>query len=110
MEKYKYRLVVKKDTASSWRASDYIPLEGEPCYDTDTKLLKIGDGVNTFADLNLSINKPVIDQTILVVSELPTAEVINFSKIVKVIGAGIFLCSSNIENPIINSDVFWVEI
>ena len=107
---YKYTLVVRKDTGANWRVSNYIPLEGEPCYDIDDKVLKIGDGINKFVDLLLSINTPIINQSIRVVNTLPDAGIDQFSKILKLIGNGLFLCSSNKEIPIINSDCFWVEI
>jgi hypothetical protein len=49
--KYNYKLVIKKSNTAGWASSAYIPLEGEPCYDTEEKTLKIGDGINTFVNL-----------------------------------------------------------
>ena len=69
--KYNYRLVIKKDTAINWRLTTYIPLDGEPCYDTTNKLLKMGDGVNLFDDLAHSINRPSVETFLLTGATLP---------------------------------------
>jgi hypothetical protein len=49
--KYNYKLVLKKDNTENWLDSSYIPLDGEPCYDTDKKEFKIGNGVERFVNL-----------------------------------------------------------
>lgn len=49
---YKYSLTLKKDIEAKWLISTYIPLEGEPCYDTTNEVLKIGNGVDLFIDLS----------------------------------------------------------
>ena len=49
--KYNYRLVLKKDSTENWEGNAYIPLEGEPCFDTNTKEFKIGNGIDRFPDL-----------------------------------------------------------
>lgn len=42
----------RRDTAANWLANkSIIPAEGEPCYDLDSKTLKIGDGVTTYENL-----------------------------------------------------------
>ena len=42
----------KRDTTENWLANkDVIPAEGEPCYDLDAKILKIGDGITTYEKL-----------------------------------------------------------
>ena len=45
------RIQLRRDTAANWRAHNPILLEGEPGYEIDTKLRKIGDGVNAWNDL-----------------------------------------------------------
>lgn len=49
---YKYSLTLKKDIEAKWLLSTYVPLEGEPCYDTTNGVLKIGNGVDLFVDLS----------------------------------------------------------
>jgi len=49
--KYNYKLIIKKDTEANWGITNYIPLEGEPCYDTTRNIFKIGDGLRQFEDL-----------------------------------------------------------
>ena len=48
---YKFSLQMKRDTAAQWGSSAYIPLEGEPCYDSTNVIFKIGNGVDKFKDL-----------------------------------------------------------
>ena len=48
------RIQLKHDTAANWAGSSLIPLEGELCLDTTNKVIKIGDGTHTFADLPTS--------------------------------------------------------
>ena len=43
---------LRRDTAANWRAVNPILREGEPGYETDTKLRKIGDGVTAWNDLD----------------------------------------------------------
>ena len=43
---------VRVGTAAEWAASPTIPALGEPCYATDTGMLKIGDGVNVWSAIN----------------------------------------------------------
>ena len=54
--RYTYTLVIKRDSTENWNASDYIPLEGEPCLDLDKMLIKIGNGVDRFIDIGNAIN------------------------------------------------------
>ena len=43
---------MKRGTAEDWlNKKDVIPAEGEPCYDLDAHILKIGDGVTTYENL-----------------------------------------------------------
>lgn len=43
---------LRRDTTANWQANkDTIPAEGEPCFDLDTGILKIGDGVTSYENL-----------------------------------------------------------
>lgn len=46
------KLQLRRDTSANWAAANPILLSGEPGFETDTGLLRIGDGVTAFADLN----------------------------------------------------------
>ena len=47
---------LRRDTAENWLANkDVIPAAGEPCFELDTGVLKIGNGVTTYENL-LPIN------------------------------------------------------
>ena len=46
-----YRLAVRRDTAANWTSADPILAQGEFGYETDTGLLKIGDGVTAWTAL-----------------------------------------------------------
>lgn len=42
----------RRDTTENWTANkDVVPAAGEPCFDKDTGVLKIGDGVATYENL-----------------------------------------------------------
>lgn len=49
----KMRIQFRRDTAANWEAvKDTItPAAGEPCFETDTGIFKIGDGVKTYGEL-----------------------------------------------------------
>lgn len=64
MENFTYRLVIRKDTFNSWAVSTYIPLEGEPCFDTTNKVFKIGNGVDLFPSLNAISENSVLTKLI----------------------------------------------
>ena len=43
---------VRRDTAANWELNKTtVPAAGEPCFETDTGVLKMGDGVTTYEDL-----------------------------------------------------------
>jgi hypothetical protein len=42
---------LNRHTAAEWAARTEIPLDGEPCWATDTHVLKIGDGSHTWNEL-----------------------------------------------------------
>lgn len=42
----------RRDTAANWLLNkDVVPAAGEPCFETDTGVFKIGDGVTTYENL-----------------------------------------------------------
>jgi len=43
------QLQVRRGTAAQWAATDPTPAIGEPCYETDTNKMKIGDGVTIYS-------------------------------------------------------------
>ena len=42
---------LRRGTASEWATTNPIPAQGEPCYETDTGKLKIGDGTTNYLSL-----------------------------------------------------------
>lgn len=49
---YKIKIQFRRDTAANWELNKHVvPLEGEPCFETDTGVFKIGDGVTAYGDL-----------------------------------------------------------
>lgn len=42
------RIIFKKGTAAEWISTPLILAVGEPGYETDTKKMKIGDGIRTW--------------------------------------------------------------
>lgn len=54
----KTTIQVRRDTTANWLANkDVIPAEGEPCLDLDTGLVKYGNGVDTYENLEVSGGK-----------------------------------------------------
>lgn len=48
----KMTIQLRRDTAANWELyKDIVPASGEPCFVTDKNILKIGDGVTTFENL-----------------------------------------------------------
>jgi hypothetical protein len=47
-----FRIQIRRDTASRWAVNNPVLLQGEMGYETDTDLLKIGDGTTTWNDLD----------------------------------------------------------
>jgi hypothetical protein len=45
------KIQLRRDTASNWSTNNPTPSEGEPCFETDTGKLKIGDGSTKYNDL-----------------------------------------------------------
>lgn len=46
---------IRRDTTANWIINkDFIPAPGEPCLDTDTGIVKYGDGITTYENLKPS--------------------------------------------------------
>lgn len=75
---YKIKIQFRRDTAANWELNKHvIPLEGEPCFETDTGVFKIGDGVTAYGDLiaigsGLNEDSEVIQQYIKQLETLQT--------------------------------------
>lgn len=48
----KARIQLKKDTSEAWRINNPVLLDGEAGYESDTNLMKIGDGIHRWLELN----------------------------------------------------------
>lgn len=46
------KIQVRRDTAANWAAKNPVPAQGEPCYETDTRKLKFGDGSTKYNNLS----------------------------------------------------------
>jgi hypothetical protein len=42
---------IRRDTAANWTAGNPTPANGQPCWETDAKKLKIGDGATAWNSL-----------------------------------------------------------
>lgn len=84
---YKIKIQFRRDTAANWELNKHVvPLEGEPCFETDTGVFKIGDGVTPYGELTavgtgLSEDSEIIQQYITEVENLKT-EVTNIQEII----------------------------
>ena len=48
----KTTIQLRRDTTANWLANkDVVPAEGEPCYDLELGILKVGDGTTTYENL-----------------------------------------------------------
>lgn len=45
------KIQLRRDTAANWSTNNPTPLAGEPCFETDTGKLKIGDGITAYNSL-----------------------------------------------------------
>lgn len=48
----KARIQLKKDTSEAWRINNPILLDGEAGYESDTNLMKVGDGIHRWLELD----------------------------------------------------------
>lgn len=48
----KARIQLKKDTSETWRINNPVLLDGEAGYESDTNLMKVGDGIHHWLELD----------------------------------------------------------
>jgi hypothetical protein len=48
----KARIQLKKDTSKAWRINNPVLLDGEAGYESDTNLMKVGDGIHRWLELD----------------------------------------------------------
>ena len=48
----KARIQLKKDTSEAWRINNPVLLDGEAGYESDTNLMKVGDGIHRWLKLD----------------------------------------------------------
>lgn len=48
----KARIQLKKDTREAWRINNPVLLDGEAGYESDTNLMKVGDGIHRWLELD----------------------------------------------------------
>ena len=48
----KARIQLKKDTSEAWRTNNPVLLDGEAGYESDTNLMKVGDGIHRWLELD----------------------------------------------------------
>lgn len=60
------RIKLRRDTAANWLESNPILAQGETGFETDTRMMKLGDGTTRWADLKYAVtgNLKVTDNTI----------------------------------------------
>lgn len=48
----KARIQLKEDTSEAWRINNPVLLDGEAGYESDTNLMKVGDGIHRWLELD----------------------------------------------------------
>ena len=85
-QKIKMTIQLRRDIAANWELyKDIVPAAGEPCFVTDKNILKIGDGVTSFGQLEpingskfeLAVDEKsiVLDENVLKLMGFDSAEV-----------------------------------
>ena len=68
------RIQIRRDTSANWTCANPVLFEGELAYETDTKILKIGDGASQYNNVSTLSTPDLIDLTsISVCTNLPNA-------------------------------------
>ena len=89
MESNITKIQFRQDSTTNWNNSTAIPASGEPCYDTTTGKLKVGNGKDTFNNLHdigseiASIGEPNDDGKKYARVRQPNAEVGEWQQVIE---------------------------
>jgi hypothetical protein len=71
-----YRIVLRRDTSARWQRNNPTLRLGEPGYETDSRKIKIGDGVSPWTILPyLNFDLSGINRDVWVDKEVPSGEI-----------------------------------
>lgn len=87
------RIQLRRDTSSNWQTNNPTPSLGEPCYEIDTKKLKIGDGVTKYNDLQYFAGGGVTDAY----TKAETDNLLDTKQDKLIIGPGLSLTNNEIS-------------
>jgi hypothetical protein len=63
----------RRDTTANWEQyADIVPAAGEPCYDLDLKIFRVGDGKTAYKDLPVISSVENFDDLMLAIEQLQT--------------------------------------
>jgi hypothetical protein len=79
---------IRRDTAANWTAGNPTPVNGQPCWETDAKKLKIGDGATAWNSLAYYGTGGGFGYTVTAVAASYTETATNGYKVVKVTASG----------------------
>lgn len=103
------RIQLRRDTSERWKTINPIPLEGELCFETDTRLRKIGDGVNRYNALDYLAAENIVqelgDSETATVSQKVITEAIDEQKYKLYPSMGIFGMPAVDYNHLANYDL-----
>ncbi len=70
---------LRRDAAADWISNNPTPSEGQPCHETDTDRLKIGDGSSDFTDIqHFGTNAPLVSKSAAYTTVLADAGAVIF--------------------------------
>lgn len=103
------RIQLRRDISERWKTINPIPLEGELCFETDTRLRKIGDGVNRYNALDYLAAENIVqelgDSETATVSQKVITEAIDEQKYKLYPSMGIFGMPAVDYNHLANYDL-----
>jgi hypothetical protein len=71
-----YRIILRKDVSTRWQRNNPILMLGEPGYETDTRRIKIGDGISRWNILPyLNMGENIIIRERWIDKEIPEGEI-----------------------------------
>ena len=63
----------RRDTTANWeKYGDIVPAAGEPCYDLDLKIFRVGDGKTSYKDLPVISGVENLDDLMATIEQLQT--------------------------------------